>query len=78
MRGSLSWKRYEEIKVLVAEMYEECGVHNYPIDPFFIAEQLCYVLQPYSELSPEKLEEAFGESDEGVLSRNRLPACHLL
>ena len=65
MRGSLSWKRYEEIKVLVAEMYEECGVHNYPIDPFFIADQLCYVLRPYSELSPEKLEEAFGESDEG-------------
>lgn len=65
MRGLLSGKRCEEIKALVVEMFEECEVSTYPIDPFFIAEKLCCILRPYSQLNPSELEEAFEESDEG-------------
>lgn len=65
MRGWLSQKRCEEIKALVVEMFDECGVHSYPIDPFEIARTLCYIVRPYSGLSAAEQEAAFEESDEG-------------
>ncbi len=43
-------------------MFEECGVDTYPIDPFFIARKLRYVLRPYSSLPFEDYVAAYGES----------------
>ncbi len=43
-------------------MFEESGVDTYPIDPFFIARKLHYVLRPYSSLPFEDYVVAFGES----------------
>ena len=46
-------------------MFDECGVHSYPIDPFEIARTLCYIVRPYSGLSAAEQEAAFEERDEG-------------
>lgn len=73
MRGWLSQKRCEEIKALVVDMFEECEVHSYPIDPFYIAEQLCYIVHPYSELNEADLEAAFEKSDEGYSQLEFIP-----
>ena len=65
MRGFLTQRRCEEIKAQVVEMFDECGVNTYPIDPFYIAEQLCYILRPYSQLEFSELLEAWDISQDG-------------
>ena len=65
MRGLLSNERYEELKKLVVEMFEETGVNCLPIDCFYIAEKLHYVLRPYSKLSVDEFLDAFDISVEG-------------
>ena len=66
---SAQWKmsnsRYEEIKQLILEMYEETGIDTCPIDPFEIARRLKYVVRPYSELSIDDWMWAESKSDEG-------------
>ena len=62
MRGLLSTRRYEAIKREVIFMFEECGVDRYPIDPFFIAGKLQYVLRPYSCLGQDMLLKSLAES----------------
>lgn len=65
MRGLLSSERWDEIKKEVVYMFEECGVSSCPIDPFFIARKLHYVLRPYSSLPFEDSMAAYYESDDG-------------
>ena len=62
MRGLVSAERCDEIKQEVIFMFEECGVDSYPIDPFFIARKLHYILRPYSSLSLDDYWEACSES----------------
>lgn len=47
----LSNDRYEEIKQLILEMYEDSGVDAFPMDPFIIARRLKYVIRAYSTLA---------------------------
>ena len=64
MRGPLTDEQCDDVKKSVIEMFEECGIDSYPIDPYLIAERLCYVLRRYSDLSFEKQVEAFDISDD--------------
>ena len=73
MRGQLSWKRCEEIKILIVEMFEECEVHRYPLDPFYIAERLCYIVRPYSELCLADRLDALDISDDGYSQVEQIP-----
>lgn len=63
-RGKLSDERYEEIKQLILDMYEETETDKFPIDCFEIAKKLRYVVTPYSELNIFSRKAAFEESDE--------------
>ena len=65
MRGVLTSEQCESVIVQVIEMFEDCGVDSLPIDPFFIAETLHYILVPYSALSPEGLRHALLKSSDG-------------
>lgn len=65
MRGLLSNERYEELKKLVVEMFEEAEVNSLPIDCFYIAEKLHYILRPYSTLGVDDFLDAFDESVDG-------------
>lgn len=65
MRGLLSNERYEELKKLVVEMFEEAEVNSLPIDCFYIAKKLHYVLRPYSQLDIEAYLDAMDISVEG-------------
>ena len=58
-------ERYEEIKAEVIDMYEECDLHNFPLDAFAIAETLHYKVTPYSKLSQEKLKECLSLTEDG-------------
>jgi len=62
---SLSNKRYEEIKIEIAELYEECELNTLPIDCFKIAEKLHYILIPYSKLPKEKRAKAMSLDKDG-------------
>ena len=73
MRGFLSQRRCEEIKALVVEMFEECEVHSCPIDPFYIAEQLCYIVRPYSQLSFADQMDAMEISEDGFSKVEFIP-----
>jgi hypothetical protein len=65
LRGKLTERRCDEIKQEILFMFEETDVHTYPIDCFAIAEKLCYVLRPYSSLSPDEYMEALGIDPDG-------------
>lgn len=65
MRGLLTNERYEELKKLVVEMFEEAEVRCLPIDCFCIAQKLHYVLRPYSKLDLEEFLDAMDQSVEG-------------
>lgn len=58
-------ERYEEIKADIIDMYEECEVHEFPINAFEIAAKLRYNVIPYSKLSPEKRAECRALSKDG-------------
>lgn len=61
-------KRYDEIEEEVAFMFEECGIHSFPIDCFEIARKLHYIVIPYSQLqaeSEERYHEAMSLSPDG-------------
>ncbi len=64
MRGPLTNEQCDEVKRYVVEMFEECGITTYPIDPFEIARKLNYVLIPYSELNSYELSKAKEISDD--------------
>ena len=64
MRGELTPDQCDAVKESVIDMFEECEIHSWPIDPFEIASKLHYVLRPYSTLTPTQLAEAFEESDD--------------
>lgn len=64
MRGELTHEQCDEVKKRVVEMFEECEIHSYPIDPFDIASKLHYILVPYSSLSAEGLMKAIAVSDD--------------
>lgn len=55
MRGELTSEQCESVIMQVIDMFEECGIHTLPIDPFAIAAKLHYILVPYSALSLEYL-----------------------
>lgn len=42
--------RYEEIKAIVAGLFQRCGCDSIPVDPVVIAEQLGCEVVPYSSL----------------------------
>lgn len=48
--SSLIKKDYLRIEQLVVDLYDELGICVIPIDPFYIARRLGYVLKPYSKL----------------------------
>lgn len=64
MRGVLNDDQCDAVKVAVVEMFEECEVHSYPIDPFEIAGKLYYVICPYSSLDFAKQLDARATSDD--------------
>ncbi len=57
--------RYEQIKLEVLYMYEECEIEAFPIDCFEIARRLYYHLVPYSCLSDHALRLAMQYSPDG-------------
>ena len=65
MRGPLSTDQCNKVKQAVADMFEECDIHTWPIDCFEIARILHYVLRPYSSLSPEGMIEAYAKDPDG-------------
>ncbi len=65
MRGPLSTDQCNKVKQAVADMFEECEIHTWPIDCFEIARILNYVLRPYSSLSPEGMIEAYAKDPDG-------------
>lgn len=73
MRGLLSNERYEELKKLVVEMFEEAEVNSLPIDCFYIAKKLKYVLRPYSQLDLEAYLDAMDISVEGYSQVEKNP-----
>lgn len=44
----LSNKRYEEIKISVAKLYQQCAINSTPINGFVIADKLNIKVVPYS------------------------------
>ena len=64
MRGPLTGEQCDDVKKYVVDMFEECGITTYPIDPFEIARKLFYVLRPYSELSFSECLEAYEQSND--------------
>lgn len=58
-------ERYEEIKADIIDMYEECEVHEFPINAFEIAAKLRYNVIPYSSLSQIKRAECRALSKDG-------------
>jgi len=73
VRGLLSNERYEELKKLVVEMFEEAEVNSLPIDCFYIAKKLKYVLRPYSQLDLEAYHDAMDISVEGYSQVEKNP-----
>ena len=65
MYGNLSKARYDEIEALVVDTFEECDIHTYPIDAFFMVEKLHYILVPYTTLAKEELLKALETSNDG-------------
>ena len=58
-------ERYEEIKADIIDMYEECEVHEFPINAFEIAAKLRYNVIPYSSLPQIKRAECRALSKDG-------------
>ena len=65
MKGLLSEKRYEEIKELIVEMYEETETDICPIDCFEVARRLHYAIHAYSTLTERKRREALDFDPDG-------------
>lgn len=61
----LAHKRYEDIKADVIDLYEECDVHEFPLDAFDIADKLHYNVLPYSQLPEKKQAECNALSKDG-------------
>lgn len=74
MRGPLTDEQCDDVKKSVIEMFEECGIDSYPIDPYLIAERLCYVLRRYSDLSFEKQVEAANCATDRTVLRSKTDA----
>lgn len=67
-------ERYEEIKADIIDMYEECEVHEFPINAFEIAAKLRYNVIPYSQLPLEKKAECRSLSKDGCSELDYNPA----
>lgn len=50
----LSNDRYEEIKIIVVDLFEKCNIHCTPISGYEIAVNLGIKVIPYSALTPSK------------------------
>lgn len=61
----LNSETYEYIKNTVADMYEECGIHEIPISPFRLAPKMGISIIPYSSLDEEAKAEALRYSPDG-------------
>lgn len=61
----LSNKRYEEIKEIVADMYEDLGYKKLPIDVFELCNRLRIKVIKYSELSTPNVMNSRRLSDDG-------------
>ena len=73
MRGPLSSKECDDVKISVVEMFEDCEVDSIPICPFTIAKKQYIVCRPYSELSAEKQMWAFSISSDAFSQVERDP-----
>ena len=51
--AGLTSKMYDKIEELVVSLYEDLKIENSPINPFKIAEQKGYILNPYSKIAEE-------------------------
>ena len=70
--------RYTEIEEEVADVFEESGLHDIPIDPKRIAEALGYVVVPYSLLSADKRNEVMQLSRDGSSELKKDPSTGML
>ena len=64
MHGNLPRLRYDEIEASVVDMFEECDVHTWPLDPYYIASKLHYLLVPYSTLPDDEFLKAYNISED--------------
>ena len=60
----LSYRRYEEIKLEVCSLLDECPGMCYPLKPKEIARLLDYIIIPYSELDATSYNTAIAISDD--------------
>ena len=61
---NLSYRRYEEIKLEVCSLLDECPGMCYPLRPMEIARLLDYIIIPYSELDATSYRAAIAISDD--------------
>ena len=68
----LSNERYEKIKRIVVQMFEEYGVRSVPISGFEIANRMGISVSPYSAFTPSKRALALTFSKDGFSGSHRL------
>lgn len=61
----LSNQRYEEIKKIVVQLFEDYDVRCVPINAFELATRIGIILVPYSSLSKKQLSKVRNNSDDG-------------
>ena len=69
-RCGISNKRYEQIKEIVADMYEDLGYTEIPVNVFELCHKLNIKLVKYSSLTKEQKECAMQLSPDGFSLRN--------
>ena len=61
----ISVTRYEEIKSIVADIYYEYGITNFPVDPLQLAKKMQIAVNEYNEFSLEEQNKMRVASEDG-------------
>ncbi|MBP3365927.1 MAG: ImmA/IrrE family metallo-endopeptidase [Treponema sp.] len=76
IKDSITGERYEEIKEVVADMYEDLGYTEFPVNVYELCHRLGIRLIKYSALKPDCTEYSMHCSDDGFLLFNIDRGCY--
>lgn len=51
--NGLTWRDYEKMKRLAADIFRDYDIHSFPIDPFDVCKKMGIRVIPYSSLGPK-------------------------
>ena len=69
--ANLIQRDYGKIESTIVDMYAKLNIKSFPIDPFYIAEQMGYKVFPFSQIPKEALEILCRTEKSGTSGRTR-------